>query len=162
METNPLLLLGFLSLFHIIGAVAVGSAVRGIAGVVFGEGGGSVAGSLYFVVWGSLFGCMPLAFGLDPNVPRWILPAQLAIWSVSFLVAAVFGRRAVDWLKPLFTLNTGLIVFGGMFMLGGVFGGYAALQGEAPVLTALAIGGVFGVIGLGIFLLGLVNLLRKL
>ncbi len=159
MEDNPIFLLAFLSVFHVAGAIALGVAIRGIWKTIQGEGGGIVQ-SILFVIWGSMFGCMPFGFGLDPTLPIWMLPAQIFIWSTTFLITVFLGRRVLDWTKPLLNVHTGLIVFGGIFMLSGMFGGYAAFnQGE--VKTALLMGGVFGVIGAGIFLMGIVGLLKQ-
>jgi len=161
MEENPLFLLAFVSLFHIIGAAAVGTAVRNIWLAVRGEGG-AIFSSIFFLIWGSLFGCGPLAFGLEPGQPAWLLPAQIAIWGTAFSIAALFGRSALEWVRPLLSIQTGLIVLGGIFMLAGVIAGSVALKSESGLLEALLMGAVFGMIGFGIFLLGLVQLLKKL
>jgi hypothetical protein len=155
---NTSFLLGFLSIFHIAGAIALGIAARGIWQLATGEGG-SIGSSIFLVIWGGLFGCLPLAFGLDETAPDWLLPAQLLIWGTVFVITVFFGQKVLEWARPLFTVGTGLIVFGGIFILGGLFGGYLAL-GQGEILTALIIGGVFGIIGGVIFVLGLVNLFK--
>ncbi|RME43082.1 MAG: hypothetical protein D6796_13540 [Caldilineae bacterium] len=161
MEMTPWFELAFVSLFHIIGAGAVGNAVYRLWLAARGEEGGTVFVAIFFLIWGTLFGCGPLAIGFDPQRPVWFLPAQVTIWSVAFIVAAFFQRRLLAWARPLFSIQTGLIVLGGVFMLAGVIAGSVALKNEGALLTALLVGAVFGMIGFGIFLLGLVQLLRK-
>jgi hypothetical protein len=48
--------LGFLSIFHVLGGIALGSTVRGLRNGFNGS-------KLFFLVWGSMFGCIPLAIG---------------------------------------------------------------------------------------------------
>lgn len=159
MEDNPLVWLGFLSIFHIIGGIALGSSVRGIRQLIRGEGG-SLSNSLFFIVWGGMFGCMPLAFGFDPAIPFWVLAAQVLILAAAFIITAIFGRTALNWLKPVFNVFTGLMAFGGIFMAAGLLGAYATLK-EGELATALILGLVFGIIGLGIFILGLAGLFKN-
>ncbi len=160
MDENPLFTLGFLSLFHIIGGIALGSAIRGIWRNVRSRGEGAWMPSIFFVVWGSMFGCMPFAFGFDPTLPAWFLPAQLLIWGAPFILATFFGRAVLDWAGPLFNIGTGLIVFGGIFMIAGLLGGYMIFS-DGELFQAMLLGGIFGVIGLSIFILGLANLFKN-
>jgi len=161
MDDNPLWILGFLSLFHIIGGIALGNAVRNIWRAIRNQGENtSWGGSIFFVVWGSMFGCMPFVFGLDPALPNWFLPAQLLIWGTPFILSAVFGRAILDWASPLFNVGTGLMAFGGIFMFAGLLAGYFTFS-DGELFQAMLLGGIFGVIGLGIFILGLANLFKN-
>lgn len=159
MEDSPFIWLAFLSVFHVIGGIALGSAIRGVQQFIRGEGG-SLPNSLFFAVWGGMFGCMPLAFGFDPAIPNWVLVAQVVILLVVIVVTVIFGRAALGWLKPVFNIHTGLMIFGGIFMAAGLGGAYATLK-EGDLSTALILGLVFGIIGLGIFVLGLAGLFKN-
>lgn len=159
MEDNPLIWLGFLSVFHIIGGIALGSSIRGIRQLIRGEGG-SLSNALFFIVWGGMFGCMPLTFGFEPTIPNWVLIAQVLILVAAVVITAIWGRTALDWLKPVFNVFTGLLVLGGIFMIAGLLGAYTTLKG-GDLSTALILGLVFGIIGLGIFILGLAGLFKN-
>lgn len=160
MEVSPLLLLAFLSTFHIIGAIALGSAARGIWSVIQEEGG-SIGNSVFFIIWGSMFAFVPLVVAVqDPTIPGWVLLAQLLIVVLTFLISAIFGRRALNWFKPIINIHTGLMLLGGIFMAGGLFAGYTIFNG-GELLTALIISLVFGLIGLAIFVLGLLGLTKN-
>lgn len=157
---SPLFTLAFLSLFHIIGAIAVGSAIRHIWLLLRGDESGGLFQQFFFIVWGSLFGFIPFGFGTDPNLPGWFLGAQVAIWSTAFLLSLFIGRTAIDWAKPIMNVKVGLMLFGGLFMLGGILGGWGVFKG-GDVGAAIAISLIFGGIGATIFLIGFLNLLKK-
>ncbi len=160
MEDMSLYLLGFLSLFHILGAAAMGSAVRGIWRVIGGQEE-SVFGYLFFLIFGGMFGCFPLAFGLQGDVPLWVFQGQLLILGITFLTAAFLGPTLLSWLRSLFNINTGLIILGLAFITAGLFGGYMMLNQGEEVTPSLMVGIIFGLIGVGIILLGIINLFRN-
>ncbi len=157
---NPFVMLAFLSLFHIIGAIAVGSALRNIWRVIrTGEPFGTFR-FVFFVLWGSLFGCIPFGSGLDPELPSWFLGAQVLIWAIPFFAALLLGRAAIDWAKPLMNIKVGLMIFGGIFMLSGILGGWATFK-NGEVGGAVIITLIFGAMGAVIFLMGFLKLLKK-
>ncbi len=103
---------------------------------------------------------MPLTFGFEPTIPNWVLIAQVLILVAAVVITAIWGRTALDWLKPVFNVFTGLLVLGGIFMIAGLLGAYTTLKG-GDLSTALILGLVFGIIGLGIFILGLAGLFKN-
>ncbi len=159
MGDNPFFLLAFLSAFHIIGAVAVGYAIRGIWQVVRGEGQIGILQSLFFVAWGGIFGCAPFGFGADPTLPGWFLSAQITIWLLAFVIAGVFGREVLQWLQPLANVHVLLMAVGGLFALGGLIAGWTTFT-QGIVWVALVVGVVFIIIGGVIFALGLSGLFK--
>ena len=50
-------MLGFLSIFHVIGAVALANGLRGVWSGLHDKGRGGCR-SLFFVVWGAMFGLL--------------------------------------------------------------------------------------------------------
>lgn len=156
---NPLFTLAFLSLFHIIGAIAIGSALRSIWQAIRSEQAVGVFQQIFLVIWGSLFGCIPFGFGLDPELPAWFLFAQILIWAIPFFIALFFGRTAIEWAKPLMNIKVGLMIFGGIFMLSGILGGWATFK-SGEVGAAVIISLIFGAVGAIIFLLGFLKLLK--
>lgn len=161
---NSLATLGFLSLFHVIGAVALANGLRQVWSRLrhSERGGGS---GLFFVIWGAGFGCMPFAFGLqtatsqDGGSPLLLL-AQIAIWTGAFLVALLAWDEAVDWLRPFLHPNMFLIAFGGLFMLVGAGVGSFVVRDEP--LFALLFGGIFMLVGGVFFVIGVRNLLKTM
>ncbi len=159
MGENPLFLLTFLSLFHFIGAAAVGNAVRGWWKMIRGEEQISVIQSVFFAVWGTMFGCIPFGFGADPTQPGWFLPAEISIWLVAFVFAGIFGKEMLAYFRPLGNIHVLLMGLGGIFLAGGLMGGWVAFT-RGDVWLGLILGVVFLIIGGGMFALGLAGLLK--
>ncbi len=159
MEDNPFFLLAFLSVFHAIGAAAVGNAVRSLWQMMRGEGQVGVLQSLFFVVWGAMFGCVPFGFGADPTLPSWFFPAQMSIWLLAFVFAGILGKEALAFLRPLGNIHVFLMGFGGIFLIGGLAGGWAAFT-QGDVWLGLILGVVFLIIGGAMFGLGLAGLFK--
>ncbi len=159
MKENPFFLLAFLSLFHILGAGAVGNAVRGLWQTVRGEGQIGVLQVLFFAAWGSMFGCAPFAFGIDPTLPNWFLPAQITVWLLAFVFAGILGKETMAYFRPLGNIHVLLMLLGGLFLAGGLWGGWASFT-TGNVWLALAVGVVFIIIGGGMLGLGLAGLFK--
>jgi len=138
----------------------MGSAVRGIWQIIAGQDE-SIFGYLFFLAFGVMFGCLPLAFGLQREVPLWVLYGQLLVFGFSFLLAAFYGPGLLRWLQSLLNINTLLIGLGLIFVAAGIFGGYVMINQREGVAQSLAVGIIFGLIGLGIMLLGFINLFRN-
>ena len=160
MEDTPLVILGFLSIAHILGAVLLGSAIRGFWKAIQGQEE-PIFGHLFFLFFGGLFGCFPLAFGLQANIPLWVLGGQLSILSITFIVTVLFGQAVLRWTRSLLNINTGLLILGGIFIIAGLFGSYVMFDAGEGFPLSLIFGGVFILIGFGICLLGLINLFRN-
>jgi len=161
MEDRLIILLGFLLIFHIFGAATLGSAVRGLWKAAQGEAE-AVFGHLFFLIFGGLFACFPLAFGLQAGQPEWILGLQISVVSLTFTIAVLFGRATWRGLRALLNINTGLIILGGGFISAGFFGGAMMIREGLGFLLSLLFGSVFVAIGLGIIILGLSNLFKNL
>lgn len=160
MEDNPLLLLTFLSLFHIFGAIALGYAVRVLWKKLSGDDTIPAFTAIFLLVWGSMFGCIPFAFGMDPVLPAWFPMVQIGVWGTTFVISAFLGQTVMRWAKPLLNAQVMLMVMGGIFMLAGIGAGRAMwLEGDA--FQAMIFVLIFGAIGTLIFALGLVGLLKS-
>lgn len=60
---SPLALLGFVSIFHIIGVVALANGLRAVWTWLRDRERG-LGNGLFFILWGAMSGCLPVAFGL--------------------------------------------------------------------------------------------------
>ncbi len=149
-EAGSGFLFAFLLPFHIGGGAAIGIALHRLF-----RGGirsGSLGNNVFLLIWGLLFGGMPLVFGLGQGRLLWL---QIAIFGGT-IVAVAFGY---EWLRELYR-QPGMFIasFGLAFFLIGVSIVITALQeGDA---TAPLFGLVFGGIGGLILLAGVVMMLR--
>jgi hypothetical protein len=160
---SPLGLLGFLSLFHVGGAIGLAHGLRGVWRGLRNRGQG-FGNSLFFIVWGSMFGCMPFAFGVglaseESGTPL-VLLGEVTIWASVFLIALLAWDEAIEWLRPFLHPDMFLIAFGGVFMAAGTAAGAMMIREE--LLTALLVGGIFTLVGALIFGLGILNLLKAM
>jgi hypothetical protein len=160
---NPLASLAFLSLFHIIGATAVGRALRAMWSWLRGEKPGAAFNSLYLLVWGVVFGCVPFTLGMqlatkESGTPL-VLLGEIAVWGSAFLIALLAGDRIAGWLRSFFNADVAFIAFGGLFMLVGM--GVGLFAGRSDLLNGLLVGGLFTLVGGVLFVIGLWNLLKE-
>jgi hypothetical protein len=145
MEDNPLLLLGFMSLFHIVGGAVFGSTLRAI----IADWPKFNFQRVFALVWASLFGCMPLVFGVGQ--PAWFLPAQVAVLGTT----TAFTALAWNWLREMAAdKNTATAFFGGVFVVTGIGTG-VLLVGQGAWLLALLFGGIFTLAGAAVMVSGL-------
>ena len=161
---NPLVLLGFLSIFHVIGAVALANGLRGVGNWLRNKEQG-LGNGLFFIVWGAMFGCMPFAFGLSLATDQergtfLVLLGEAIVWGITFLVALLFWDDVIDWLRPFLHPTTFRVGFGGIFMLVGAT--TAAFVVRDDLLFGLMFGGIFMLVGGIIFALGIWNLLKEI
>ena len=141
----------FISIFHVIGGVALGTTLRGWADNPTRE---NLGGRVFFLVWGSMFGCMPLVFGLQTGFS--MLAAQLAVLLVAIVVPFFWLERLRELVSDQNVVRIG---FGGIFLIAGLAaGGFLLREGEW--LFAVLFGGTFTLLGGGFFLSGLLKLLR--
>jgi hypothetical protein len=144
--------LAFLSVFHVIGGVAIGSAVRGWLRGRF------ACRSLYLILWGAMFGLLPLVMGVMVFLPTGtvlFLGIQVGILLGTILVVAL----TPDWFVRAFDLQAmAPVLFGGLFFLVGVGMGVVT-YGESPV-SALLVGGLFAAVGGLVMVGGLVKVFR--
>jgi hypothetical protein len=137
---SPWILIAFLSVFHLLGGAAVGVALWELR----------VAGkpNTMLLVWGLLFGGLPMAAGAGWPV---ILPFQLG----EFLLAGGTTFFFWDRIRDLVS-QTGVVVtlFGGVFFLVGC-GAVSMLLGQREFLMAIVFGVSFGGVGLAGLVYGL-------
>ena len=161
---NPLVLLGFLSIFHVIGALALANGLRGVWNWLRNKERG-LGNTLFLIVWGAMFGCMPFAFGLglatDQETGTFVvLLGEAIVWGITFLAALLFWNDMIDWLRPFLHPTTFLVGFGGIFMLVGATTAAFVLRDD--LLFGLMFGGIFMLVGGIIFALGIWNLLKEI
>jgi hypothetical protein len=156
-------LLAVLAIFHIVGAVALGTALRGLwHSLMQGEAAaGSILGHFFLLFWWGLFGCTPMLYGVQPGVELWFFPVQVALWSLTLLLALIFGSRLKDGLQTLFNFSTGLMFLGGLFIAAGLVSTFFALDLGESLFNSVIIGGIFVLLGSGVFLMGLISLFRR-
>ncbi len=153
MENTPTsFLLLFLLPFHLGGGAALGIALRGI--VKDGISVSSIVRNGFLLVWGGMFGGLPLVFGLSLG-SHWFFLLELAI----FLGAIVLVAVGYEWLRGLYS-QPGMFVasFGLVFFLIGAALATTLLgSGDSQ---ATPIGLIFGGVGAFITLAGVLMLLR--
>ena len=140
MIEGSLLVLAFLSLFHILGGAGLGAALRPL------RDGGKV--NVGLAVWGAMFGGIPLLMSIE--VP-WLLPLQLFEIGAAGLLTLLYWERIQELLGNTAVL---LILFGGVFFMAGS-GAAGMLIKQRDYGTAALFGGLFGGLGLLVLLLGL-------
>jgi hypothetical protein len=145
-------LMVFLLPFHLGGGAALGFALRSM----FKEGfkPASITRNGFFLIWGSMFGGLPLVFGLAMGSGRFFL-LEVAI----FLGAIVLVAVAYDWLRELYS-QPGMFVasFGFVFFLIGAALTTTFLSEGEP--GGLPVGLVFCAVGGLVTLAGVWMLLR--
>jgi hypothetical protein len=151
---NSITQLGFLCLFHIIGGAAIGSVLRGVLRGKF------ACNSFFFVIWGGLFGGIPLLFGIQEfqKGAPYFLMIQFAVFAAAIFVVALVPD---DLLAALRSPNIFSIAIGGVFLMLGaamLFTNIFELKGLPEKLLG---GGVFIVTGGAVFLIGLWRLIKS-
>jgi hypothetical protein len=146
---DRLVTFGFLSVFHIIGAATMGSALRDAWRGLHGEKI-NVISTIIFVIWSAIFGCMPFFFGLRyalvGSQPLFLL-GEIAVWSSAFLLILLARDRVSDFLRTFQQGDVSLITLGGVsFIIGAALvalgqrwlsGGLFLIVGAAFVASGL-------------------------
>jgi hypothetical protein len=157
---NPWLLFAFLSLFHIIGAAVLASALRTFwrglhEGVVHG------CQVVFTTIWAAMFGGIPFIFGIgfasDSGTPLFVL-AQVAVWGGTFLAVLLAEDVLKETLQSFLHQEMALMLVGSPFLLGGL-SMIVFARGEEQLGTRLT-GGISMLVGGVIFTLGLLRLLK--
>lgn len=131
---GPIGTLAFVSIFHILGGGALGLTFRGLRkGFDFSK--------IFFLVWGTGFGCMPLAIGAQTFSEGNVM--YLFVLEVLILVGAVLVTALIpDWMLDTFKSQDVMAVgMGGLFFFIGIVVGGALLKSDP--LMALLFGGAF-------------------
>ena len=144
--------LGFVGLFHVIGGIAIGSALRGLRR-------GFSGGTIFLLVWGGMFGCLPLAIGWNAlgatGKPDFFM-LELGILIAAILITALMPDTMLESLK---SPQVAPIAFGGLFVLIGV--GAGAIIVQTDLLPGIVFGGCFAGAGAISFVSGLAKLLKS-
>jgi hypothetical protein len=144
--------LGFLSIAHLVGGIAVGSMLRRLRN-------GFTCHSLFLLVWGALFGGMPLFIGVGMFVLHG-MPYLVGVEVLVFVGAIVAAALIPSWFLESFnSAETVSIAIGGLFMLTGIVVGVLRFKSDAGF--ALVFGGLFGGIGGLAFISGLTSLFKR-
>ena len=145
-------LIAFLMPFHVGGGVAIGVALHRIiqAGFALRQ----FRDDFFLLLWGVLFGGLPLVFGLTAGA-SWVIVLQLAL----FLGSAVVVVWRYEWLRDLYR-QPGMFVatFGLLFAIVGL--SLTASMLSEGTSEGLLIGSVFAGTGGLMFLVGVWLLLR--
>lgn len=141
--------IAFFSLFHVIGGAALGITLRGWVNNPTRE---NLFGRFFFLIWGGMFGCIPLAIGIENGT--------MAVQIVILLIAIVVPFIWLDHLREMVSdKNVVMVGFGGIFLIAGLVAGGAMFR-EREWLFAALFGGIFSLVGGSIFVSGLLNLMR--
>ena len=113
-EPFPSFLVAFLLPFHIAGGAAIGAALRRAF-----QGGfsvGKLLSNAFLLLWGSIFGGVPLVFGLATG-QAWFVLLQIAVFLGAIIVIAI----GYEWLRNLYS-HPGMFLasFGLVFFVIGV------------------------------------------
>jgi hypothetical protein len=159
---NPWVLVLFLSVFHVIGAAVLAHALRDLWQNLR-ERKPEGCRSVFLIVWATMFGCVPFAFGggfAGAEDGTWLLvAAQVLAWTSTFLVTLLAREALKEALEPFLHEETRLMLFGGGFLVGGVMVSVFVMR-EAG-FSGLLLGGLFALTGAGIFGYGLWKLWRS-
>jgi len=158
---SPLLVFGFLAIFHIIGAVVMARAVRGLQerlreGEVVGCQG------FFLLIWATMFGGFPFLFGVQfargEDGTLVFLLAQVSVWTVAFVVAMVAQQAILGILEPFLTAEILMMLLGGAFLVIGVT--LLSLLNRADGVVGLLVGGSLALVGAAILGFGVWRLLK--
>lgn len=150
-EQLPSFLVAFLLPFHVAGGAAIGAGLR--RAFQGGFGLDKLLSSAFLLLWGSIFGGVPLAFGLAMG-HAWFVLLQIAV----FLGAIVVMAIGYEWLRNLYS-HPGMFLasFGLVFFVVGLAVAGSLASGDA---SGLLVGFIFGGVGGAILIAGIVMLLR--
>ena len=143
----------FLLPFHVAGGAAIGAALHRIIQTGFAPR--HIRDNFFLLLWGVLFGGLPLVFGLTAGV-SWTVILQIVL----FLGSAVIVAWRYEWLHDLYR-QPGMFVatFGLIFAIVGL--ALTASMLSERTSDSLFIGFIFAGIGGLMFLVGAWLLLRN-
>ncbi len=146
-------MLGFLSIFHIGGGIAIGATFR-----QWLHGGFSLR-QPFLLFWGALFGGIPFLIGLglfSAQGTLYLIAAELGIFLLAIGVTALIP----GWFIESFDMNQAMpILIGGLFLLVGFGVGISTWRTETG--TALIMMCLFGGVGALVCVLGIVEVFKR-
>lgn len=144
--------LGFLLVFHLVGGAVLGGTVRQWLHGKF------ACNSLFMIVWGSLFGLMPLYLGYTFFAPHGDF-VYIGIEVGAFLGAILIVALTPDWFLQSFDAQRIMpVAIGGLFLMIGIVI-FVVLIGAEPFVALLFLG-AFGGGGLLALVTGLRGVLK--
>lgn len=152
-EASTSFLMVFLLPFHIGGGAALGIALRKIFGGGFKLS--NLPGTGFLLLWGSMFGGIPLIFGWAIG-PGWFLPLQIGV----FVGTIVLVAWQFEWLRDLYSLPEMWLASIGFvfFAIGAAVAVLPTSEGDpGGLLFGLIFGGIGGLLALS----GVVSMLRR-
>jgi hypothetical protein len=159
---HPLLLFGFLALFHIIGAAVLAGALRELwQGLREGDISGCQL--VFKTIWATMFGGLPFLFGIQfatgESGSILFLVGEVSVWTAAFLVTLLAQQAMRRALEPFLRQEFLLILFGGSFVLTGatLITFWSRVDRHVGLLT----GGIFALVGTAILGFGLWRLLKS-
>lgn len=151
---DPITQLGFLCIFHLIGGAAIGSVLRGVLRAQFS------CNSIFLLIWGGLFGGMPLVFGVQElqKETSYFLAIQSGVFITSILIVALIPEELMATLR---SPNIASVAIGGIFLTLGVVMLFTNLFPLKSLPEKLLGGGIFALTGGVVFLIGLWRILKS-
>ena len=150
----PITQLGFICIFNLIGGIVIGLVLRGVMHGKFS------CNTIFLLIWGVLFGGMPLLFGAEEfqkGAPLFLL-VQVAAFGLPIVIVALISDEFFETLR---SPNIASIAIGGAFLLIGIA---ILVTNSFEIKTLqekLVAGGVFVLSGGCVFLIGLVRILKS-
>ncbi|MGD2164978.1 MAG: hypothetical protein PVH50_05550, partial [Anaerolineae bacterium] len=157
---DPWMLFLLLSVFHVVGAAVLASALRQLwSDLVQGDVRG--CRTIFLVGWATLFGCLPFAISSTGGGgrTRLLLAGEIVVWMSAFLVVLLAQDVLKEVLQPLLNHETLLMLFGGGLAVAGL--ATASLTHVEERLGVLLTAGVSVLVGGAIFAYGLWMLMRS-
>jgi hypothetical protein len=136
-------LLGFVSVFEILGGIAIGTVLRRLIERQFSPR------LVFFLIWGGIFAMGPFCMGASSFAA--IHVGYLILVQATILIATIGVSAFVpeEYLSAFASLPVGFIAIGGILLLIG--GGFLVARLRQDILTAAIVGAVFLLAG-GVFL----------
>ena len=149
-------LLGFLSVFHVVGGIALGVGARQWRSAWQARANRLVPP--FLLLWGALFGGLPLIFGLATQQGG-LLAGQGAILLASFAITFWFYEPLKEGLGHQYVF---MIVFGLVFISVGALVSVLMLRSDGTdPWQAVAMGGIFFAVGSLVLSAGIVQWLKE-
>lgn len=140
---NQVLETTFILLFQLAGGIAIGVAFRNALRRQIS------CAMLFFVVWGFMFGGVPIGIGWQEFAQKsWLLPLQIVVFIGAILTTAFLPDVILDSLK---SSSVSRIIMGGLFGGVGVILLISMVFDQTQLLGRLLTGSIFTLAGAGLF-----------
>jgi hypothetical protein len=145
--------LGFICLFNLIGGMVIGLALRGI------KRGKLACNTFFMLIWGILFGGMPILFGIEEfqRGAPFLLLAQIASFVIPIGIITLISEEFFETLR---SPNVICIMLGGLFLMLGIAILITNIFEIKTLSEKIVVSVIFLLSGGAVFIFGLVRLLR--